>query len=293
MNSLEESTPVDSLTSLLVRRRLWILASIVLTTVSLIAAAFIMTPVYRARTVLAPANDMVSGQMLESMMGQFGGIAALAGIGPGSDQRTREAMAVLVSRQFTGNFINERNLMPVLYSKKWDATAGRWKGSPTDVPSLPRAAELFDRQIRRAYIDKKSGMLILEIDWKNPRQAADWANDLANRVNAQMRARAIAEANASLSHLERQLVTSEEVELRAAINKLIEAQVKQRMLATVNPEYAFRVIDTATPPDVRDPIRPKKIAFALAGPLLGTLLGVLFVLAANFLRSIRRHDSSR
>lgn len=288
-----EAIRFDTLLSLIVRQRYLVLASIVSSTIVMISASFIMTPVYRARTVLAPANEAGPLGMMGSVVGQLGGVAALAGLEPGSDEKTQEAMAVLVSRQLTENFIRERGLLPILYARKWDAAAGRWKVSARRAPSLARAADMFDRRVRRAYIDKKSGMAILEIDWEDPDQAADWANEIVKRVNAQMRSRAIAEASSSIAYLTAQLAQTDQVEVRAAINGLIEAKVKQRMVATVNPEYAFRVLDPAAPPDPRDPVRPNKILFAIAGPLLGVMIGILLVLTLHAVRAANLRASLR
>jgi uncharacterized protein involved in exopolysaccharide biosynthesis len=53
--------------------------------------------------------------------------------------------------------------------------------------------------------------------------------------------------------------------MREAIPRLMEAQIKQRMLANVLHEYAFRVVDSAMPPDKADRIRPNKPLLVAAG----------------------------
>jgi uncharacterized protein involved in exopolysaccharide biosynthesis len=274
-----------SLLMLLLRHKYIILTCMVVSTIATISAAYVATPVYRARVVLAPVNDISTSGMLESALGQLGTMAALAGLAPTSDQKTKEGIAVLQSRQFTESLIRDLKLLPVLYARKWDAHAQKWAVPESKVPSLSQSAVLFDRKVRRAYQDRKSGLVILEIEWKDPNQAARWANEIVKRLNAQMRQRAIEEATSSISYLNNQLARADQVELRLAINRLIESQIKQRMLATVNPEFAFRVIDPAAPPDPRDPIRPKKILYAIAGPLIGALMGILIVISIHVFRT--------
>ena len=84
--------------------------------------------------------------------------------------------------------------------------------------------------------------------------------------------------------MQRELSATSDVGTREAINRLIEAQVKQRMIANVTPDYAFRVVDRATVPDADDPIRPKKIVLLALSPFVGLVVGIAFVLMMRALR---------
>jgi LPS O-antigen subunit length determinant protein (WzzB/FepE family) len=101
------------------------------------------------------------------------------------------------------------------------------------------------------------------------------------QLNQEMRARAIAEADASLGYLEKELQSTSVVPVRDAVAHLIESQVKKRMLANVTQQYVFRIVDHALPADADDPVKPKKILLLPAGPLVGLLLGILAVLVAG------------
>jgi len=134
--------------------------------------------------------------------------------------------------------------------------------------------------------------LTLQIDWRDRSEAARWVNEIAARLNAEMRARAIEQADASVSFLEKELGTTSTVEIRDSINRLIEAQIKQRMLANVTREYAFRVVDRALPSDADDPVRPQKLMLFVLGPVVGLVLGIVAVLGLDMIRPKRKrlHD---
>ncbi|MDE2136624.1 MAG: hypothetical protein KGJ68_04260, partial [Gammaproteobacteria bacterium] len=102
------------------------------------------------------------------------------------------------------------------------------------------------------------------------------------RVNAEMRARAMAKALAYTGFLEKELAATELVETRAAISRLIEEQIKQRMVASVTQEYAFQTVGHAYPPDADDFVRPQRLLLAVGGIFLGLLLG----LGAAFVASL-------
>ena len=270
-----------TLLRLLWSRRWLILGSALLFTALLAAVAFLTRPVYRATTVLVPASIEGGGAGgIGAMLGQFGGLASLAGVnlGGGANNDTEVSLAVLRSREFTEAFIRDRDLLPLIFEECWDAQAKRWKGDEEDWPTLAQGYKEFDREIRSVAFDRKTGLVTLQIDWRDPQVAADWANDLIARANAEMRRRAVAESRASIEYLEKELATTITVDTRNAISRLMEAQIKQRMLANVTVEYAFRVIDRALAPDLKDMIRPKRLLLVAFGFVLGLLVGVIFVL---------------
>jgi uncharacterized protein involved in exopolysaccharide biosynthesis len=267
---------LGTLVAILWQRRWWIVATTVLFTAAFAAAAFIITPVYRATTVLVPVDPEKSGMAsLGSALGQFGSLASLAGLELGSGSgAAEESLAVLRSREFTEAFIRENNLMPLLFHRRWDAKSGQWKGDPEDHPTLAQAYKYFDKKVRRISQDKKSGLVTMHIDWRDRQAAAAWSNELISRVNAEMRARAIAKTNSSVGYLQNELAATSVVEGRQAISRLMEAQINRRMFANVTEEYAFRVVDRALEPDLKDDVvRPKKAMMIAMGACLGFLLG--------------------
>ena len=260
-------------------KRWWVLASILFFTAGFTAAAFIMTPIYRATTILVTANIGQGAGGLGAALGDLGGIAALAGINVGTrGSVTEEALAVLRSRQFTERFVSEEKLMPKLFARKWDASTEKWKGME---PTPAKAYHYFNEQIRSVDQDKKTGLITLQIDWTDRFEAAVWANELVKRLNQEMRTRAIGDADASLGYLDKELQSTNVVTTRDAIGRLIESQVKQRMMADVSKEYAFRVVDKAMPPDADSPIRPQKLAMIGAGVFTGSMIGIVYALMSG------------
>lgn len=272
-----DDAPLDfrAVLTTLIAGRWWIVASTVLVTVVCAIAAFAVTPVYRSTVVLVPAGLGAAQSISGSALAQLGTLASLAGVNIGTDQtQVEEALAVLRSRQFTERFIQELDLMPKLFPDRWDPVAGSWVGAP---PSLARAYRRFD-DARTITVDRKTGLIFVRVDWSDRSEAARWANQLVERLNQEMRNRAIANADAAVGYLEKEFQATANVSTREAIGRLIEAQVKQRMLANVTQEYVFRVVDPALPADEDEPIFPKKAVWILFGVFFGFALGVLVVL---------------
>ena len=242
-----------------------------------------MTPIYRATTLLVPAgverNRLGS---LSATLGQLGGLASLAGINVGSgDIETEETLAVLRSREFTERFISDKNLMPELYSTKWNFVKNTRNVPEKQQPTPADAYKYVDKKIRHINRDLKTGLVTMQIDWKNREEAASWCNTMVERINAEMRNRAIIQADAYIEYLTQELAKTTDIGTRDAINRLIESQIKQRMIASVTKEYAFRVVDRAMAPDAKDRERPIKSLFAVLGLLLGIAVGCFAALVAG------------
>jgi uncharacterized protein involved in exopolysaccharide biosynthesis len=259
--------------------------------IAMTIVSFMMTPIYRGTTILARAesekNSLGSGlgSALSSVSG--GGFAALAGLGlGGNDDVIEESLAVLKSRQFTQEFIQDNNLMPVLFPKLWDARAGHWKEGIKKVPTLGKGYEAFDR-IRKIERDSKSGLITVRIDWRDPVVAADWANRLPERLNTEMRDRARIQAEGSLGYLQKEFANTGDVPTREALSHLIEGQIKRKMLANVTTEFALHFVDRAIPADPDEPVRPVKLIYVAFGLFFGAGVGIAAALLLNKRKSSR------
>jgi uncharacterized protein involved in exopolysaccharide biosynthesis len=288
----DEEIDLRLIGSRLWRGRWWIATSVFVFALGSAALAFLSTPIYRASAVvISAASDRSGLGSVSSGIGQLGGLATLAGLNVGeTDSQTQEALAVLKSREFTEAFIRDEKLMPDMFPKQWDIAAAQWKGPREEWPTLAQAYHYFDKRVRTVTRDKVTGLITVDVEWHDPAKAAQWANKLVTRLNSEMRSRAIARTTASVGFLEKELGTTSAVETKQAISRLMEAQINQRMLANVTEEYAFRVVDTALPPDRGDIVKPRKVLLLAAGIALGGLFGSFTVLAMG---AARQHDPAR
>lgn len=242
------------------------------TTLVALLAAFLITPVYRAEVLLAPVSQEKSSG-LSASAGQFGDLAAVAGINLGEKKdKTAENIAALKSRTLSTTFINQEGLKPALFPGKWDVEKKKWKDAD-DVPTDWEAFSIFDKSIRLVSVDRKTGLVTLTIDWRDPTLAATWANSLVKHVNNRLRTDAIAETDKSIGFLEAQLAQTSSVEVQQAIYRLIEAETKNKMIASTREEYAFKVIDPAVVPEKR--VGPRRGLIVLFGVVLGSIAGAI------------------
>jgi uncharacterized protein involved in exopolysaccharide biosynthesis len=239
------------------------------------AMAFLWRPVYQGKVLMVAVKDDAASGGLGSLVGQFGGLASLAGINLGSDSKRAENTAVLMSRGFTERFIRDENLMQILYAKRWDPERKAWKSHWWQHdPTMADAVRRFDSKIRSLTEERRSGVMTLIIEWKDRELAARWANDLVARANSDLRRVAIEEARRNIEFLDKQAAETSVAALRQAIYRVVETEVRREMLANVRPEYAFKVLDPAEVPDEREFVRPKRALLVAGGFMLGLCVGI-------------------
>lgn len=258
--------------------------------------------IYKSDALLAPAESS-NGGGLSKMSGQLGGLAALAGVnlGAGESSQTDLAVQVMKSRQFVEAFINKHDLLvPLMAAKDWDlannklilneelydASSGEWLRAPKGLrgakPTAQEAFEMFNQKAMNINQDKDSGLYTVSIKHYSPYIAQQWVNWLVEDINKVMRERAIAETSQNLAYLNTQLQKTAVADMQSAFYKLIEEQTKSLMLAEVQDEFIFKVVDPAVVPELKS--GPKRSLICILGTLLGGVFGVAIVLIRFVLR---------
>lgn len=252
--------------------------------------------IYKSDALLAPAESS-SGGGLSKMASQLGGLAALAGVNldAGESSQTDLAVQVMKSRQFVEAFISKHDLLvPLMAGKDWDLannklildedlyspSSGEWLREPNGLrgttPTAQEAFEVFNKEILSVNQDKESGLYTVAVKYYSPYLAQQWVNWLIEDINKVMRERTIAETSQNLAYLNAQLQKTAVADMQSMFYKLIEEQTKSLMLAEVQEEFIFKIVDPAVVPELED--GPKRALICVLGTLLGGMLGIAIVL---------------
>lgn len=247
-------------------------------TVLSIPYALSQTDWYRASVLLAPAKE----RSTSSLTRQLGGLVSLAGVSVGGGG-SAEPIAILRSRDFTGAFIEEQDLLKVLFARDWNPETDSWLAEDPEIwPDMRDAVRLFSNDVISVAEDSITGLVTLTVQWTDPELAAEWAGLLVGRLNAHLRQRALIEAEANVAYLQQELGQTNLVTLQQSVGRLLETELQKVMLARGNEEYAFRVIDRAQVPKMR--FRPNRTLIVVLATLLGGMLSVLVVFSRHAIK---------
>lgn len=243
------------------------------------AVGALITPEYEASVTVLPlsSGNAVGMSGLSSASSLLGGLGSAIGLSQLGGSFKEEAVATLKSNMIAAQYIKIHKLLPILFSKQWNASAGKWRSMDSEkLPTMWKAVRLFRRKIRTVEKDRQSGLVTLTIKWSNPKRAADWANGLVALTNEYLRARAIKRAENHIAFLNAQISETNQVDLRRDIYTLMESELKQEMLARGRTDYALRVVDPAMVPE--RPVTPSILKMTVIGLFLGLLLSGIWAI---------------
>jgi uncharacterized protein involved in exopolysaccharide biosynthesis len=233
-------------------------------------ASWLFQPIYGATVTMLPTKSPESSNGSGGISDEVGGLAALAGINLQSGNNQVGAAEYLRSKTLVIKFIDTHDLMPVLFVGRWDSKKREgipnWRGK---IPTESSAVRRIRAGIVKISEDKRTGLVTVTVQWHDPALAYRWANDFVSLANDGLRRRAILDAQATIDYLNGQLEKTQTLEVRAALARIIETQLKNLTLAQVREDYAFRIVDAAVLPDQDDIVSPKRSIFAMLGLFLG------------------------
>lgn len=275
------TAPADEISLYWLLRTLWSGRLVIITCTMAVAAAFALYAWLATETYRAQASVQIREDSRSNLPSQVGSLAALAGISIGAQDDSRElALAALKTRAVIQRMIEEEQLLPVLYAEEWDEANGRWR--TPDPPTPWKAYERFTRRVLSVSEDRRSGIVTIAMEWKDPVLAAAWVDTLIKRVNTFVNDATIREAEQNLKFLDQQAQSTSVVELQKTIFSMMEGEIKRMMVAR-NPETApLRVIDPPVVPERR--ARPRRAMIGILGILCGGLLGGLIVLGRSTMK---------
>jgi LPS O-antigen subunit length determinant protein (WzzB/FepE family) len=233
--------------------------------------AFSLTDIYQAKVVLVPS---INSDQDSYDPARFNGVDSKVSV-----------LSTLHSREFIIDFIRKHNLQrPITTAQGWDA------GSDTLIFSDKQVAgnelEQSDLSVRTAYnilksrilnINESRGDIIISFNFYSPSITYQWANWFIDDFYSWMKSKSLAETQRNIHYLKDQLQTVEAEGMRSVYYQLLGEQIRTKMLAKVDSEYAFKVIQPAVMPG--KPVKPKKALICVWVTLLGVMFGVTIVLA--------------
>lgn len=258
---------------------------------------------YQATVVVTPAKSQSS---IASAASQFGGLASLAGISLSADEgsEAREAMEIMQSWGFIEEFIASNQLDIQLFAANgwnsddntltyddsiYDLESNKWVGGPDkDKAPGPTSWALYQEFLSRLVVssDISTGMVTVSMESYSPTHAKKWLDLYIVSINEFMRARKLAQVNSNMAYLEAEIDNTSLARMKTVLYQVLEEQVKNKMLAKANPEYAFVTVSKAMIPEQKS--KPKRTIMCALAIVLGALLGVISVMILYYGRSDTR-----
>jgi len=267
--------------------------------------ALMLPNVFQSQATMMP---MEANQGMSGMLGQYSGMASLAGISLPSESgsKAQEAIARIQSFEFFSNsFLPHIKLENLMAVKKWnqasntltyDASAfnsesGQWvrkvKPPTSTIPSSQKAYEQY-QAIMSVSEDKTTSFVTLSVEHKSPVIAQQWVKIMMDQIDQVMRDQDRQTALQSIAYLNSLAPTVNYEEISKALASLQQEQMKRLMMVEANENYIFKVLDSPIVPETK--VKPSRSLIVILSSMLGMMLSVLGVLVWHYTRTSSQHD---
>ena len=172
------------------RRRFIAIFCTAVVTISIVAS-LLMTKIYRSEATLIPISSSSSG------LSAYAGLAAMAGMSlPSSGDDSTKIQAVLKSRTLKEAVISELDLINIL---------NEGKEIPEDRDPLQYTLGIFDKGIYNVGEDKKTSLITITIDYKDPKLAQKIGYSVISNLQEILNSKALTVAKFNRIFLEEQV----------------------------------------------------------------------------------------
>lgn len=284
----EEEDLLLEIISLFKKYKYFIASTTLIITLSSIVYSLVVEEVFRAQVIMVSAKKSTSSgiQSLSSNLGTLSNLAGLNISSPG-EHEVQTNLAILKSRSFNKEFLEENKISRTLFHDRWNDEKGEWKKDME--PTEWEVFQVFSK-MHAVDMDIKTGLITYSIDYKDAKKAAIWANKAIEELNSQVREQEINEAEKNLYYLKEELEATNLVAAQLMLSRLMEEEEKKKMLANVKKEYAFKVIDPAFEPKLR--FKPKRKLIVILSFIGSLFFSIVVSFGFFFYKNFRSKLSS-
>ena len=248
-----------------------------------------LSNIYKSSALLSPVGDNSS---TNQSMNKIGGLAGLAGINISSSggKSTKAITKIKTLSFFEDNILPNIFLPDLMAAIDWDeksntviyeeglfdTKAQKW----TIIPSSQKSFKEFMKVIELSQ-DSSTGFVSLSFKHYSPYVAKEWTELVVDQINDSFRTLDKLEAQASMSYLNAQMAQTSYSEIKEVIAQILKQKMQQLSLIEANEFYVFSYLDS--PAVEEEKVEPTRSKISIFGAVLGLLLGILFVIARDYL----------
>ncbi|MEO2280297.1 Wzz/FepE/Etk N-terminal domain-containing protein [Pseudoalteromonas pernae] len=253
---------------------------------------------YTSKVVVSSNMDESKGA---GALGSLSGLASMAGFSLGGDGMSPEVIKeALSSNSFLGQFVVDQGIAPQIMAaesynvgqakfiydgKLYDEKSNTWVREvdypKQKEPSIQELSKKFKENLSVGF-DRKTKLISVSFTSFSPEFSKYVLDELVKSFNLYMRASSREEAAKTIKYLKNKLEVEPIVEVRVALQQLLEEQLKKQAFSETRTDFALKVLDNPLVPSEKS--APKRAIVCMAITLAGTLLFALIFLSFRVVR---------
>ena len=199
---------------------------------------------------------------------------------------------LLTSQELAARLEQNDNLLPLVFSDRWDAEHNTWRkpsgptawlkgvvkktlGIPTRVPSSRDLADVLSTHVTISDIGR-TGLKQISVRYTNANFALQLLRLISREADAAVRAQEQQRTLAYIDFLKLQLQQVTLNEQRQTLTQILAVEERDQMLTSIDMPFSFKLVEQ--PRLLPDPVEPQPIRAILLTIAWGPVLGILLVM---------------
>ena len=262
--------------------------------------SLVLPNLYKSVALLAPVDNNQSA--ISAAMGEYGGLAALAGItlpNSNKDSNSAKAVEMMSSLNFFDNNIMPKLFLPNLMAiSSWssetnkifydesifDEKSNSWVRSFSHpkqlIPSSQESFEKFKKKHFTITEDVSTGFITLSVKHQSPYIAKKWLEIVVEEINTFYRQKDKLKSEETIVYLNEQMLKTSLREIKEIIAELLQSQIQKLALIEANEDYVFEYI--YPPAAMEEKSEPFRAVIITLFTFLGFALGATFILIRHY-----------
>jgi len=218
--------------------------------------SYTLVPKFQSTITVVSTQTTSDTSGLSSLASEITGISAQKG-----PNDTEIALLLLRTKGFLSSFVKKNGYLEILYPQKTN--------NPSDAKIFRDFADKFE-------ISRGKGTIRIKFMDKDPQVASNMANSIVEEINFVMRQEAKDYAQKNLNYLIEESGKTKLTNLKKRLDFMYGEQVEKAMIAEVQKDYVFKVIEKAYPAEKR--YYPIRTQIAGIGFSFGFILSIFSIL---------------
>ncbi len=271
-------------------------------TFSVIAIVYALSLPNEYSASVVTASNMDKGNKSAGLSG-LGGLASLAGVnlGGGDTYSPEVLQKMLLSTSILASFARTYELVPEImavesYSLKsnsfsykesiYDPRTGEWTRKvmypATQEPSDSEIAHELRQKLNVTY-DRATKLISVSYRSYSPEFAPRLVTSLIEHLNQQVRVKERLSTERTIQDIEKILEEANSIEVKVALQSILEEQYKKLTLARTRPEYALMTVEPAFVPFMKS--GPNRAVLCLLIVFIGVAASTLLMWTVRIIKS--------
>ncbi|NPA45286.1 MAG: hypothetical protein GXO49_07120 [Chlorobi bacterium] len=254
---------------------------------------------YKVYTVLAPQE-----QQKGLNLGGLGALASMAGVNIGGGSGVTPDVAfqnLLNDYPFMKNFIQRNGYDELLLSGNLEKDyifALNYDGIYKYFHENKDKKEInFFNDIYKPFVksfnittDKNTGLITVSYIHANRKFAYDVLNKFLEDATKYLVNKNLQDINSQIEKYQKELQTTNNIELKSELAKLISSLIKQKVYINTSKYYKVKVITDPYIPDPKDKVKPKRALIVIVAFITSFILAIFLVFFIDFVKGKKENE---